>query len=61
MTRTRFGLTTLVALLLAAPAGPLLAGAAEAPLAVAAMRQDLAAVRHCSPAAPIPIRRKATA
>jgi ankyrin repeat protein len=45
MTRTRFGLTTLVALLLAAPAGPLLAGAAEAPLAVAAMRQDLAAVR----------------
>jgi ankyrin repeat protein len=45
MTRTRFGLTTLVALLLAAPVGPLLAGAAEAPLAVAAMRQDLAAVR----------------
>ncbi len=45
MMRRRLGLVALAALVLAGQAGALAAGAIEAPLAVAAMRDDLAAVR----------------
>jgi ankyrin repeat protein len=45
MMRRRLGFVTLAALVLAAQAGAMAAGAIEAPLAAAAMRDDLAEVR----------------